>query len=210
MTTRAEVLALVARLEAKGISQPTARTALEGGTAVAHVGAHPASSSLPARGLRPVEERAVAAALNANIPPRLRQRFAVARATHQSERPLDGPERVEQVILAEWLDEVLPRPKWCHVPNERSSAAEAGQLAAEGVKSGVPDVLIFARVGARAGVAIELKAPQRRREHDPYAGASESQRAWGQSLIEEGWLWTVCYSADEAAEVVIREYEVTP
>ena len=220
MTTLAELAALTARLEANGVPQRAARTHLEGGSAIAviHRGAPTPPSLLvlrpPPPPLRPIEARALAAAHDADIPPQVAAQLASHRAAHLAKNPNDKPERVEQVVLAAWLDGLAcigPR-KWCHPPNERSSAREAARLSEEGVKPGVPDVLIFKRTRALApGLAIEMKAPKRRREADPYAGTSETQRDWIESLLEEGWVCAVCYSAEEAAEVVINTYEgVTP
>lgn len=211
--TPAEAQALVTRLEANGIRQPAARTALEGGSAIALA---PAFPSLPApkpprkpKAPSPVEVRATAAAHAAPIPPRVAAQLALLRASHREKNPKDKPERVEQVVLAAWLDglPVFAR-KWCHVPNERSSARQTARLSQEGVKSGVPDVMIFRRTRMLCpGVAVELKAPSRKRDADPFKGLSDTQRAWGESLLEEGWVWAVCCSAEEAAAIIIREYE---
>lgn len=121
-------------------------------------------------------------------------------------RPKGEPERVEQVALARWLDARLPG-LWCHVPNERSSARQAGRLAVEGVKAGVPDVLIFRRTPeGGAGVAVELKAPSRKAAKNPTAGTSPEQRAWLATLAQEGWKTAVCYSAEEAQGFISSIY----
>jgi hypothetical protein len=113
-------------------------------------------------------------------------------------KPKGEPERAEQVALARWLDSAFDG-LWCHVPNERSSARQAGRLAQAGVKPGVPDVLIFRRTQDGApGCAVELKAPSRRAAANPTAGTSPEQRAWLAALAQEGWMTAVCYSAAEA------------
>lgn len=120
------------------------------------------------------------------------------------------PERVEQVALAVWLDLRFPG-LWCHVPNERSSARQAGRLAEEGVKPGVPDVLIFRRSPLGwTGCAIEMKAPSRRSETNPRAGASPEQLAWLDALASQGWAVQVCYSADEARRIICGIYGMKP
>lgn len=180
------------------------RSPVEGGNAA--VSLTPPSLAAPSKP-RPCEVRGVAAAHRADIPPRLAVRFALARAAHLDVNPHDKPERVEQCLIAAWLDEVLTARKWCHIPNERSSARQAARLSEEGVKSGMPDVMIFKRTkGGAPGLALELKAPARKRADNPTAGCSETQLAAALSLMEEGWIWGCVYSAEEAAELVIHEY----
>ena len=58
-------------------------------------------------------------------------------------------EREEQVKLAKYLDSL--GLLWCHVPNEghggygKGAQIKGARLRAEGLKSGVPDVLIFSQ-----------------------------------------------------------------
>lgn len=88
-------------------------------------------------------------------------------------------------VLAQWLD--WAKLDWCHVPNEQRHRRT-------GVKSGVPDVLIFTRppmVPQARGVAIELK----RRKGGK---TSPEQFVWQQRLTDDGWLVSVCLGADEA------------
>lgn len=74
---------------------------------------------------------------------------------------------------------------WCHVPNEaleRGGAAYGTTLVGLGVKSGVPDVLIFDRPPARpaaVGAALELKTL--------VGSPSDSQRRWVGELGARGW-----------------------
>lgn len=74
---------------------------------------------------------------------------------------------------------------WCHVPNEalnRGGRMYGATLVGLGVKSGVPDVLIFDRppaLPARVGVALELKTL--------VGAASDSQRRWVGQLAARGW-----------------------
>lgn len=104
-------------------------------------------------------------------------------------------ESVEQAHLAAWLNGrgVL----WCHVPNGgRRAWKTAKVLKDHGVKSGVPDVLIFSppRAGAVkdfVGVAIELKRQK--------GGAlSVVQRQWLADLARNGWHACVCRGAKDA------------
>lgn len=55
-------------------------------------------------------------------------------------------EHHEMVKLAEYLDAVVGKYGWLHVPNEGKRSPRAGaRLKAEGMKPGAPDVLIFKR-----------------------------------------------------------------
>ena len=72
----------------------------------------------------------------------------------------------------------------------------AKKLKAQGVKPGVPDVLIFDSPPAlpeRRGVAIELKRRKGGR-------ATGYQQDWLTALAERGWFTAVCRGAGEAIE----------
>lgn len=172
------------------------RTALEGGNTVVTI----ASPSLAAPRVHP---RAGTIARIAEL-----RMVEMMRPRHPDAPPT--PERDQQVVFAAWMREQPAfSNKWAHIPNEHASKAEAGRLIDDGMESGVPDVMIFRRTLRRApGVAIELKRPSLKPKRNPakLRGLSESQTAWGLSLMEEGWIWGVCYSAEEAAELVIYEY----
>lgn len=119
-------------------------------------------------------------------------------------------EDIEQARLALWLDgrRINGRPLlWAHVPNGgKRHVAVARQLRAAGVKSGVPDVLIFdpppllppftteARC-AYVGTAIELKQAKGGR-------ASDNQTAWLEALAERGWWVSVEHGADAAIKAL--------
>jgi len=76
----------------------------------------------------------------------------------------EGMRRIEEGIqraVADYLDLCLPdHAVWFHCPNGGGrSKAEAGAFKAQGVKAGVPDILIFHRHPFPITYAIELKAP---------------------------------------------------
>lgn len=104
-------------------------------------------------------------------------------------------EDVEQAELARWLDSrgVL----WTHCPNGgQRHKAVAAKLRAQGVKAGVPDVLIFDPPpggSTRVGVALELK-----RQSPAYRKPSPEQEAWLDALMFRGWARIVAKGADDA------------
>lgn len=102
----------------------------------------------------------------------------------------------EQVKLAEYLD--MKGYCWCHVPNGGNRDAKTGaKMKKQGVKPGVPDVIIFdvpgdAPVSVR-GFAIELKRQKGGQLQD-------RQEEWLCKLDDRGWMTNICYGADEAID----------
>lgn len=105
----------------------------------------------------------------------------------------------EQQALATWLDLVVGVPGWFHVPNGGlRHKAVAGKLKAQGVKDGVPDVIITRRSKKlveldKVGVAIELK----RQDARP-SDTRESQWGWINHLADQGWITYVARGWDDA------------
>lgn len=117
-----------------------------------------------------------------------------------------------QRAVAQYLD--LVGVLWCHVPNgarlggRKGAAVTASRLKAEGLKAGVPDVLIFERWREQSvfpaldplreghGVAIELKAGRGR--------LRPAQAVWLTSLAFRGWYISVCRSTTEVVDLCER------
>lgn len=112
-------------------------------------------------------------------------------------KPMQHHECGEQLVLAQWLDLTVGELGWMHTPNEgRRNWRTGHSLRAQGMRRGVPDVLIFALPsmgGDWRGVAIELK-----REDGVPSDVSEDQRQWLAHLEACGWLTKVCFGADQA------------
>lgn len=122
-------------------------------------------------------------------------------------KPRGEPERDEQVLVADQLDAWFGDCAWCHIPNERSSKKQAGRLSEEGVKSGVPDNVIFKRTPCgKPGFVFEMKAPEREVRNDDYAACSDKQRAWLWMFCEQGWEVGCFYRAEDAIAAVERVY----
>lgn len=121
---------------------------------------------------------------------------------HRAEVPL---ERVEMTRLAAWLDRVVGEYAWAHPPMEGKRSGRYGaSLQAQGMKRGIPDVLIFRPPprGDHRGVAIELK-----RQHAPGVSTrvSEDQRDWLHALGRFGWACWVCYGWEAAARALVHD-----
>lgn len=91
---------------------------------------------------------------------------------------------------------------WAHVPNggHRNYVA-AAKLKAQGVKPGVPDILIFKATGVVCGVAIELK-----RRNAPPSAVSLEQHQWLADLVAAGWATHIAFGADEAIDFIEFAY----
>ena len=104
------------------------------------------------------------------------------------------PEHWEQVQVAKALDKA--GAVYCAIPNGGFRIRrEASMLKAEGVKSGVPDLLIFSVPdgGDFRGVALEMK-----RANGKPSDLRKSQREWLDRLKGLGWATVVGYGAKDA------------
>ena len=107
---------------------------------------------------------------------------------------MDSEEK-EQMKLAAYLDG--RKFLWCHVPNGgHRRKIVAASLKRQGVKSGVPDVLIFAPIRA----AIELKRKSG-------GSVSANQRKWLDALGNAGWETYIARGADKAIEWLVEKVE---
>jgi hypothetical protein len=75
--------------------------------------------------------------------------------------------------------------------------AVAGRLKAEGVRRGIPDVLLLVPSGQWHGLALELK-----RRNAPPSAVSPEQRWWHERLHARGFRVVVARGADEAVTAV--------
>ena len=109
---------------------------------------------------------------------------------------MDSEEK-EQMKLAAYLDG--QKFLWCHVPNGgHRRKIVAASLKRQGVKSGVPDVLIFAPIQA----AIELKRKSG-------GSVSANQRKWLDALGNAGWNTYIARGADKAIEWLTERVKKT-
>lgn len=112
--------------------------------------------------------------------------------------PLTVPtEAEEQKVLAQYLN--AKKIFWTHVPNEgKRSYKTAAYLRALGMRSGMPDVLIFDRPPKcqwASGVAIELKRVKGSR-------VDAQQHLALHELAQRNWITRIAYGANDAIEFV--------
>lgn len=104
-------------------------------------------------------------------------------------------ESQEMQILAGYLD--AKGYLWCHPANEGRRSPRAGaRLKREGLKRGVPDVLIFAPVQ----IAIELKRVKG-------GVATPEQTEWLAKLSDSGWKSFLAHGADSAIQFIEQQVE---
>lgn len=108
----------------------------------------------------------------------------------------------EQALVLAWAE--LQDRKYSElkllfaVPNGGSrNKIEAVRLKREGVKAGVPDMILPVARGGYHSLAIELKRTLGGR-------VSEEQKAWLEALNAQGWYTVVCNGAMAAVDVIQR------
>jgi hypothetical protein len=115
--------------------------------------------------------------------------------------PLEGAEQKAVFDWAEAAQAQYPMLQWMvHVPNGgKRDARTAAIMKGQGVKRGVPDIVLFHPVGGFAGLAIELK----RADGKP-SDLTPEQRDWVGHLREANWYTAVCFGANDAIYVIER------
>jgi hypothetical protein len=107
---------------------------------------------------------------------------------------INATEHEEQKVVAEYLD--MTGVLWYAVPNgSLRNVVVAKKLKAEGVKPGVPDIVIAEPSGGYHGLYVELK----RKKGGCISG---NQKKWIDKLGSRGYLAVVCRGADEAISVI--------
>lgn len=109
-------------------------------------------------------------------------------------------EHEHQAALVQWFDAAYPslRGRLLAIPNGgHRHPLTAIKLRAEGVRSGVPDLLLPVPCGGCHGLFVELKAGKGR--------PSKSQLDWLQWLADRGYA-AYCCTGWDAARRTITEY----
>lgn len=114
-----------------------------------------------------------------------------------------------QVAFFCWLNTVkIQGTEWVHaIPNGGArSAASAGRLKAEGVKTGVMDVHIpLARKGFH-GMYLEFKRPEHKKHKN--GGMTDEQVDFGTFMHHEGFKLKLVYTWREAAQALCDYLDV--
>lgn len=108
-------------------------------------------------------------------------------------------ESSHQVALFHWaklMERVYPElSRMFHVPNGgKRDRVTAARLKAEGVKAGVPDIVLPVPRGSYHGLWIELKSDDGK--------PSKDQREWLEYLNAEGYCALLCYGWQTAREEI--------
>jgi hypothetical protein len=106
----------------------------------------------------------------------------------------------------------VPELKWIHhIPNGgsrgndvRSQQIRGAKLKAEGVRSGVSDICLPVRRAGCSGLYIEMKRPSEKPKREgSRGGISDEQRDFGAFIQSQGFGFVVCYSWEEARDIII-------
>lgn len=112
-------------------------------------------------------------------------------------------EHKEQVEFIQWTEKPATLARWPElilfhaIPNGGDRDVRVAiKLKAEGVKSGVPDMMLPVVSGGFHGLYIELKVEGNK--------PTENQEWWHRQLAAQGYAVFVCYSYPEARTVTER------
>ena len=110
-------------------------------------------------------------------------------------------EAQHQANVIKWSQQPSIRSKWpelkmlFHIPNGGTrDAIEGRHLKQQGVKRGIPDLLLPVPRGCYHGLFIEMKTENGR--------ASQEQIWWGEQLLKQGYFWEVCHGWMSAVRVL--------
>lgn len=115
--------------------------------------------------------------------------------------PTEAQDQRAVMTWAAWNAAWHPELRYLfHVPNEgnRSDVGHAVAVA-EGLRPGVPDLLLPAAKGGFIGLAIEMK----RVDHSNHP--TDDQWYWIEGMRSNGWRVEVCYGFDETI-AVLQDY----
>ena len=105
-------------------------------------------------------------------------------------------EKQEQEALFDWAQYRTDLQLMFHITNEgRRSVQHTQSLLRQGMKPGVPDIMLPVARGRYHGLFIEMKRRIGGR-------VSPEQRAWQKALLEEGYAVAVCKGFEEARETI--------
>lgn len=97
---------------------------------------------------------------------------------------------------AKWQEGRYPELKLLyHCPNGGTrNKLEAANLKRQGVKAGVPDLFLPVARNGKYGMFIEMKVGRNK--------CTDNQKKWIRNLLEQGYEVKVCYSCEEAIQII--------
>ena len=108
-------------------------------------------------------------------------------------------EDLEQATLIQWCN--LQSCKYSElkmifaIPNGGyRNKGEARKLKTTGTKSGVPDLFLAVPKNNKAGLFLEMKVGRNK--------CTENQKKWIRALMEQNYEVKICYSCEEAIQVI--------
>lgn len=114
------------------------------------------------------------------------------------QRVTEADEQKALMQWAKWQEGRYPELKLLyHCPNGGTrNKLEAANLKRQGVKAGVPDLFLPVPRSPKHGLFIEMKVGRNK--------CTDNQKKWIRNLLEQGYEVKVCYSCEEAIQVIKR------
>lgn len=112
------------------------------------------------------------------------------------QRVTEADEQKALMQWAKWQEGRYPELKLLyHCPNGGTrNKLEAANLKRQGVKAGVPDLFLPVPRSPKHGLFIEMKVGRNK--------CTDNQKKWIRNLLEQGYEVKVCYSCEEAIQVI--------
>lgn len=115
----------------------------------------------------------------------------------------DIKESVHQFRVCKWLDE--RNIVYFAVPNGyKKSKFQQAQAKREGLKAGVPDIIILTKAKNDTPTALELKKYMGEKHKLPCNCMSESQKEWQTIMTQNGFNHVLAHGEDEAIQDLIE------
>lgn len=108
----------------------------------------------------------------------------------------EAQEQKSLIEWAKWQEKKYPELKMLmHVPNEGKRSKRYGaELKRMGLKAGFPDLGLFVPRNNKSGLFLEMKVGRNK--------CTDNQKKWIRALMEQGYEVKVCYSCEEAIQVI--------
>lgn len=108
----------------------------------------------------------------------------------------EAQEQKSLIEWAKWQEGRYPELKMLmHIPNEGKRSKRYGaELKRLGLRPGFPDLGLFVPRNNKSGLFIEMKVGRNK--------CTDNQKKWIKALIGQGYEVKVCYSCEEAIQVI--------